>query len=115
MESQSFEFAGVKSKLTSRGQIRKPALIKILRSGKVRVVTRQHTTDDYAGDAYSDFGRGRERCPLRLANDLENGGDGWWTNTEKDGAIGLNCGSFLYLTVVLASDVAVEAKTGTLH
>lgn len=114
MESQSFEFAGIKSKLTSKGLIRKPALLKMLRSGRVKLITRDKTTDDSMWDSDCKGERGIERCPLELADDIAKCGSGWWSLPEKDGSVTIGCHHFLSFKLVSgspsASSEAIESE-----
>lgn len=91
-------FAGVAFKTTKHSKVRKPALIKILRSGKVKVVCCGKYTDDYAWDAAINFGRG-ELPPegiTGLADDIEGDSSGWWCSAHQQeaGTLRLGCHSF---------------------
>jgi len=105
MESEStgaktFTFAGVTSKLTKSGMIRRPALLKMLRSGRVKIVTRYKMSDDYAMDAYTNCQNGVERCPIEMANDIEESPTGWRSSPNQKGSVELYCYTFMSFTLV---------------
>ena len=62
--SNSITFAGVKTKLTSTGGIRRPALIKMLRSGLVTMRSTRFDPHDIGGDNSCD--------PVWIAADIED-------------------------------------------
>ena len=106
MATPSFTFAGVTTKLTSTGLIRLPALLKILRSGKVEVRVNGRYTDDYAFDSADKFGRGQIRDAAELAAKLERDAGGWRCDPNKDSTLSLACHSFLYLTIAPVAPTA---------
>ena len=101
--STQMTFAGVKFKTTKSSAVRRPAFLKILRSGKVRVTCRGSYTDDYAYDAAVNFQRGEltPEAVLKLADDIERDPSGWrcCAYHEKPGELTLRCHSFLSYTL----------------
>jgi len=97
--AQKFVFAGVKTQLTKFGYVRKPALLRMLRSADVQLLTRYRHTDDYQWDAACRAEEGIERCPLDLARDIEkNGSDGWRAEPGKTpNTVEIHCYHFLSL------------------
>lgn len=94
-------FAGVHTTLTPKGYVHKNAIVKILRSGRVRVMCEARYTDDYAADAANNYDR-HELDQNEIAGkaaDIENFGSGWhcWLNLE--GGLTLMCHSFLTLVI----------------
>jgi len=111
MGSQSFEFAGVKTKSTVKGWVRKAAVLKILRSGRVRVVTCRQFSDDYGFDSAEGFRNGRERDPLEVALSIEEDGLGWraWFT---EGHMALTRGDWLSLEIYALPLQSIAAKNG---
>ncbi len=87
-------FAGVTTTPTPRGMIRIPALIKILRSGRVALTCRGKYTDDYAYDNDRKFARGQADA-LELAADIADSRSGWRAELEG-GVLKIACHSFAY-------------------
>jgi hypothetical protein len=105
--NKQMTFAGVSFKTTKSGAVRRPAFLKILRSGQVRITCRGSYTDDYAYDAAVNFQRG-DLDPdgiLTLADDIERDPSGWRCSAygEKDGELSLRCHSFLSYKLVSTS------------
>ncbi|MGE5438141.1 MAG: hypothetical protein ACM3O3_13085 [Syntrophothermus sp.] len=74
---------------------------KAILSGQIKVgIKKAHYTDDYAFDAYDNFGKGKSIDLLDLAKNLIEHSSGWWISKEyeKNGIIklGVNCHSFDY-------------------
>ncbi len=102
-ENTKMTIAGVTFKTTRLAAVRRPAFMKILRSGKVKVTCRGSYTDDYAYDAATNFGRGEldQEAILKLADDIEWDPSGWRCSAwnEKPGQLTLRCHSFLSYTL----------------
>jgi hypothetical protein len=106
MGDGAFKFAGVTTKLTKYGNVRKPAILKILRSGKVKVVTRHCHSDDTC----VDFEQGKEFEAEKLARQIaEDGSTGWRAYPTEDGAVQVSNHGFRTLTIMLL-DVTPEVK-----
>jgi hypothetical protein len=106
-ENVKMTFGGVTFKTTKKSMVRRPALLKLLRSGKVRVSCRGSYTDDYAWDNANNFGRG-ELSPeaiKALADDIERSPSGWWCSAwqREPGTLSLGCHSFKSYTVTDAA------------
>ena len=111
--SASVTFAGMTFKTTKRGQIRRPTLLKLLRSGKVAVKCTGRYTDDYAWDAATNFGK----CTLspeaveKLAERIERSPSGWWASpNSREPHIDLGCHSFLSYDIFDATAAALESS-----
>ena len=91
-------FAGISFKTTTTSKVRRGAMLKILRSGKVRVTCKGSYTDDYKYDADTNFGRGvlSDDAVARLARDIERSPSGWWCSAYQrdEGELHLGCHSF---------------------
>lgn len=96
-------FAGVSFKTTKNAQVRRPAYLKVLRSGKVSVFCDGSYTDDYAFDNANNFGRKTlsPEAVENLANSIENDPSGWWCSAwqKEDGTLSLGCHSFKSYTI----------------
>ena len=98
-------FAGVTTTLTKCGAIRRPAAVKMLRSGRVTARVTMKATDDYAFDNAYNFGRGA--CdPITLAADIDDGRkkSGWYIRLETSASgkktLHISCHSFKYLEAI---------------
>jgi len=91
----AFEFAGVKFKLTKNGAIRRPSLLKILRSGKIKIRCTGNYSDDYAFDAANNFGRDAEVDAAALADRIEWSPSGWWFYFSTGRRLRVSCHHFL--------------------
>lgn len=92
-------FAGVSFKTTKLSNVRRPALLKILRSGRVTVFLKYLHTDDYARDNDDNFSRGYlcDAAIETLARDIESGPGGWECSAwrQPGGELSLMCHTFL--------------------
>jgi len=94
--AQQITFAGVTTKITSRGLIRRPAYLKMLRSGRVRLSRTNLTTDcDQTDAAHKRDAMADPDVLVRLADDIEQHPDGWWADIEPDGKLRVCCHTFL--------------------
>lgn len=91
MSGSSITFAGVTSKLTKTGNVRRPAFLKMLRSGLVSVRSTGQTSDDDCGDASNGNARGNAKDPGQLADDIAKRPGSWWGSLES-GRLILDCG-----------------------
>ena len=99
--SDAVTFAGVKTKPTTTGRIRRPAFLKMLRSGQVEVRCAGRTTDDSVGDNLDGHGRGAGKCPRELADEIANDSSGWYAELVDGGQrLVVSCHSFLSYNVV---------------
>lgn len=94
--SNRITFAGVTFATTSTGRIPLPALLKILRSGRIDLRCSGRYTDDYAWDAQTNFGRGAQDQDAtdQLAREIKACSAGWYARLS-DGALRLQCHTFL--------------------
>jgi hypothetical protein len=96
-------FAGVSFKTTKNANVRRPALLKILRSSKVRVTCNGVYSDDYAFDAAMNYRRGElsEEAVLEMADLIERSPSGWWCSAwqTEDKTLRLGCHSFKSYTL----------------
>ena len=110
--SATHTFAGLTFKTSKRGLIRKPTVVKLLRSGKVHVVCTGRYTDDYAFDAAYNFCKGglSPEAVLKLADDIERSPSGWWCSPNSNGKhIDLGCHSFLGYDIFDATQTVTAA------
>ena len=116
------EFAGVTTTTTGSYDgslfIRKPAALKMLRSGRLEARCRQRTTDDYAFDAADNFGRRDFGTldPAALAEEIEGSSSRGWCfalDTKEDGTqvLSLSQHNFRYLEARVAPESKWVAPT----
>lgn len=104
-------FAGIEFALSASGRVPKGAILKVLRSGRVRVECTGRYTDDYARDNADNFGKGglSDGAILALADDIARDASGWWSFRNVAGHLDLGCHSFLgYDIFEQANDVAPD-------
>ena len=119
-------FAGVTTTETNSGRIRRPAYLKMLRSGLINCRCANHTTDDYAWDDANDYGR-TPADGAKLADEIADDPSGWWAFI-KDGELTVVCHNFLSYKAVegtqeqiptqserLAKIKAAQIKSGYAH
>jgi len=101
MAAETFTFATVTTKLTKFGSVRKPAILKMLRSGKVAVTVVSLQTDDTGrlGGPAPKSSRGQARDPLETAAEIVDDGTGWRCSPNDDGSLSLSYAMCIYLRV----------------